>query len=100
MAHQGSNVRIDRGDGHVFNIAPAEVDKFIAANPGAFVVGGKAEDKATEAVESQPADDGADFDAMTLPQLHEYAADNGIDLGGATLKADVLEKVKAGSAKE
>ncbi|MEG2097440.1 MAG: CD1375 family protein [Pseudoflavonifractor sp.] len=35
------------------------------------------------------------FDSMTVAQLKEYATTNGIDLGGATLKADIRAVVKA-----
>lgn len=31
---------------------------------------------------------------MTVQQLKDYAAENGIDLGGATLKADILAAIK------
>jgi hypothetical protein len=37
----------------------------------------------------------ADFDEMTVAELKDYAATNNIDLGDATLKADILKKVKA-----
>lgn len=37
-------------------------------------------------------------DGMTLPQLKDYAEENGIDLGGATKKADVLAAVKVAEA--
>lgn len=37
-------------------------------------------------------------DDMTIDELKAYAADNGIDLGGATLKADILAAVKAAEA--
>ena len=33
---------------------------------------------------------------MTVPELKEHAANRGIDLGDATLKADIIKKVKKG----
>lgn len=38
-----------------------------------------------------------DLDGLTLSQLREYAAENGIDLGSATRKADVLAVIQAAS---
>lgn len=35
------------------------------------------------------------FSQMTVAQLKTYAKDNGIDLGGAKLKADILEVLKS-----
>ena len=34
-------------------------------------------------------------DGMTIPELQAYAEENGIDLGDATKKADILAAVKA-----
>ncbi|MEG1593291.1 MAG: Rho termination factor N-terminal domain-containing protein [Pseudoflavonifractor sp.] len=38
------------------------------------------------------------LDNMTVPRLQEYAANNGIDLGGATKKADIVAAIKAAEA--
>lgn len=38
------------------------------------------------------------FDGMTVAQLKEYAATNGIDISGLSLKADILAAVKAATA--
>lgn len=38
------------------------------------------------------------LDGMTVPQLKTYAANNGIDLGGATLKADIRAAIEAAEA--
>lgn len=37
-----------------------------------------------------------DFAEMTAKELQNYAADNGIDLGGATKKADIISKITEG----
>ncbi|WP_027938111.1 hypothetical protein [Anaeroarcus burkinensis] len=34
------------------------------------------------------------IDGMTVDQLKAYAAEKGVDLGGATLKADILAAIK------
>lgn len=49
---------------------------------------------------SLPAEPTDDVDEMTVAQLREYADTNDIDLGGATVKADILAAVKAGEKKE
>lgn len=35
------------------------------------------------------------FDSMKVEELKEYAAENGIDLGDATKKADIIAVIKA-----
>lgn len=40
------------------------------------------------------------LDGMTVAQLREYAANHGIDLGGATLKADIRAAIEAAEAGE
>ena len=49
-----------------------------------------------EPTEEAPAatDETTDIDGMTVDQLKAYAAEKGIDLGGATLKADILAAIK------
>jgi hypothetical protein len=42
-------------------------------------------------------DEGDDFDAMTVAQLKERAEADGIDLGEATKKADIIAKIRAAS---
>lgn len=37
----------------------------------------------------------ADLEAMTIPQLKEYAKEHGISLAGKTLKADIVAAIKA-----
>lgn len=37
----------------------------------------------------------ADLEAMTIPQLKEYAKEHGINLAGKTLKADIVAAIKA-----
>jgi hypothetical protein len=45
----------------------------------------------------EPVDDGDDvnLDDMTVEELRTFAADNGIDLGGAKLKAEILSAIEA-----
>lgn len=45
--------------------------------------------------ESDMADDGKPLADMTIPELTEYAAANGVDLDGATKKADIIAAIAA-----
>lgn len=47
---------------------------------------------------ASPVQEETDLDKMNLSQLKRYAKKNGIDLGDATKKADILEKIKGASA--
>lgn len=47
-----------------------------------------------EAPEGAEGDEEVDLDSMTKQELIDYAAENDIDLDGATLKDDILAKVK------
>lgn len=47
------------------------------------------------AVEPAPADAGDGLDALSLAQLRDHAEKNGIDLTGASTKADTLAKIRA-----
>ena len=46
--------------------------------------------KGYEIVEKLPSADDVNFEAMTLAQLKQFAADNDIGLGGATKKPDII----------
>lgn len=39
-----------------------------------------------------------ELEALTVAQLHEYAAEHGIDLGGARLKAELIEVIASAPA--
>ena len=39
-----------------------------------------------------------DYNSMTIPQLREYAAGEGIDLAGATRKQDIVNVIEAAKA--
>lgn len=48
------------------------------------------EEGAKQTVENKP------IEEMTVAELKQYAADNGIDLSGATKKADILTAIQSG----
>ena len=52
------------------------------------------EPPANEQKEDQEKPERHDIEEMSVKQLKEYAAFHGIDLGNATKKADILEKIK------
>ena len=45
-----------------------------------------------EDVLKDPADD---LESMTVPKLNKFARDNNIDLGGASRKEDIINKIRA-----
>lgn len=46
-------------------------------------------------VDATERDEQPDFDAMTVPELKKYAADNAFDITGANTKAKLVEALKA-----
>lgn len=57
------------------------------------------------ALQEAEVDDGVDLDEMeyeemTVPQLKRHASDRGVDLGGATRKADIIEVLAAADDSE
>lgn len=86
----GNLIRVDRGDGNLIKLTQAEVDKFIAANPGSFVFG-------QSAPAAGSAEDVPDFEAMTLSELRDFAAAKGVDISDATRKADVIGRLQQGA---
>lgn len=91
-------IRVDRGDGKLLQFQPNDVDAFLKATPGAKRVAtpvpsgalSAAEQAATAALGSVD-----DVDNMTVAQLKTYAEAHDIDLSGASVKADILERIKA-----
>jgi hypothetical protein len=91
-------IRVDRGDGRLLQFQPNDVEAFLKATPGAKKVDGPsasvsvtpAEAAATKA---QEAKDG--LDGKTIAQLKDYADEKGIDLSGASVKADIIERIEA-----
>lgn len=94
-------VRVDRGDGKLFNFQPNDVDAFIKANPGAKRLDTPAKSNApTSAEQAATAALGSvdNVDAMTVAQLKTYADEHRIDLGDASVKADIIAAIKSAEA--
>lgn len=92
-----------RDYGDSFNV-PDEVwndkkrrPKWVKLDPAA-AFGGKGDHDGDGSVGgSKPADktdEGTDFDKMKVPELRAFAEENGIDLGEATKKADIIAILK------
>lgn len=54
---------------------------------------GEDEEAAPAALSEEP--EAVDLEAMTIPQLKTYAQERGINLAGKTLKADIIEAIRA-----
>ena len=83
-----------RGSALPADIDPELVDRLLAKGLVVEVEDAGVED-ATEVGSAPASVASADFDAMNLDQLREYAQANQVDLGGATKKADILAVLKA-----
>lgn len=49
-------------------------------------------------VEATPDEGASNLSSLTIPELSAYAAENGIDLGDATKKADIIAAIEAAPA--
>lgn len=98
MAHQGSLVRVDRGDGNLIKMTQKDADAFIARTTGAKVVATPGPVSDDVEMPGQPAEVEADFDGMTRPQLDAYAAEHNVDISGAGNKAEVIERIRTAEA--
>jgi hypothetical protein len=81
----------DKPGGLIPEVHEAVKEAEVAAASAADVAT-NAEAKAAEGQQS------GDLDSMTVPQLKQHAADNGIDLDGATTKADIRAAIDAAKA--
>lgn len=88
-------IRVDRGDGRVLQFQPNDVDAFIKANPGSKRVATPSPSGEPSAAEQAATAARGGVDDMTVAQLKTYADEHNIDLEGASVKADILERVKA-----
>lgn len=87
--------------GSVVELPEAEARKLVGAAGKEFsYVGAVPEAEAVAAKLEAPADDKSEvgLEAMTLDELKRLAADNGIDLGKATRKADIIGIIEAAEA--
>lgn len=82
-------------DGQIYPKNFAEGDVLDGALAQVAVDAGLAEIVSDEANDAVP----ADVDAMSVEQLKAHASDKGVDLAGATKKADIIAAIVAAEAK-
>jgi len=90
-------VRVDRGDGRLFQFQQGDVKRFLAANPGAHVVPGRGEVLAPTAAEeaATAALAGPELTSLTRAELEGKAAELGIDVSGAKNKGEIIALIEA-----
>lgn len=94
MANQGPLVKVDDGRGNRLKLTRKEADARVAANPGAFIVGQGEVEVAAAPAEVETGGD-ISFTSMKVDELRAYAGQEGIDLGDASKKADIIADIIA-----
>lgn len=88
-------IRVDRGDGKLFNFQPNDVEAFIKANPGAKHVDGPSGQTSPTAAEDAATEAQQGLSGKTVAELKVLADERGVDLSGASVKADIIERIEA-----
>lgn len=88
------------GEGAEIDIPEAEVKKLVAESPEQFeYVPDTLEEAAEKAkiivTDKETGEEGFNLDGMTVAQLKEFAKENGIDIGEATKKQDIIDAIAA-----
>lgn len=88
------------GAGAEIDIPAAEAKKLVAESPEQFEYVPDTPEEATEKAKILVADEktgeeGFNLDGMTVAQLKEFAKENGIDIGDATKKQDIIDAIVA-----
>ena len=88
------------GEGAEIDIPEAEVKKLVAESPEQFeYVPDTLEEAAEKAkiivTDKETSEEGFNLDGMTVAQLKEFAKENGIDIGEATKKQDIIDAIAA-----
>lgn len=88
------------GAGAEIDIPEAEAKKLVVANPEQFeYVPDTLEEAAEKAkiivTDKETGEEGFNLDGMTVAQLKEFAKENGIDIGDATKKQDIIDAIVA-----
>ncbi len=80
--------------GAVLDIPEKDVQALMQANPEQFECM-PAEKNATLATDTAPDTEDINLDSMTVAQLKEFAKENGIDIGDASKKQDIIDTIVA-----
>lgn len=88
------------GAGAEIDIPAADAKKLVAENPEQFeYVPDTAEEAAEKAkiltADNETGEESFNLDGMTVAQLKEFAKENGIDIGEATKKQDIIDAIAA-----
>lgn len=80
------------GAGAEIDIPAAEAKKLVTASPEQFEY---VPDTPEEAADNEIGEESLNLDGMTVAQLKEFAKENGIDIGEATKKQDIIDAIVA-----
>ena len=84
------------GEGAEIDIPKAEAKKLVAESPEQFEYVPDTPEEAAEKAKILVADDESfNLDGMTVTQLKDFAKENGIDIGDATKKQDIVAAIMA-----
>lgn len=84
------------GAGAEIDIPEAEAKKLVAESPEQFEYVPDTPEEAAEKAKILTADgESFNLDGMTVAQLKEFAKENGIDIGEATKKQDIIDAIAA-----
>ena len=88
------------GAGAEIDIPEAEAKKLVAANPEQFEYVPDTPEEAVEkakiiVTDNETGEESFNLDGMTVAQLKEFAKENGIDIGEATKKQDIIDGIVA-----
>ena len=84
------------GAGAEIDIPETEAKKLIVANPEQFEYVPDTPEEAAEKAKILTADgESFNLDGMTVAQLKEFAKENGIEIGEATKKQDIIDAIAA-----
>lgn len=104
MAHQGSLVRVDRGDGRLIKLTRAEADRAVAAGGRIVPTPAAVSDdipmpeppaEVLSVVEGQVEE--VDLETMKKAELIAFAEEHEIDLGGAKSNDEIRAAIEAAS---
>lgn len=88
------------GAGAEIDIPAAEAKKLVAENPEQFEYVPDTPEEAAEkakiiVTDNETGEESFNLDGMTVAQLKEFAKENGIDIGDATKKQDIIDAIVA-----
>ena len=88
------------GEGAEIDIPEAEAKKLVAESPEQFEYVPDTPEEAAEkakiiVTDNETGEESFNLDGMTVAQLKEFAKENGIDIGEATKKQDIIDAIAA-----